>query len=91
MKASTNARGYGNAHRLERKRWAAIIETSGVRCARCRRVITADMPWDLDHAPGKLGYLGPSHRRCNRTAGAKIGAAITNARRRAKRRVSRQW
>jgi hypothetical protein len=23
-------------------------------------------PWDLDHAPGKLGYLGPSHRRCNR-------------------------
>jgi hypothetical protein len=91
MKPRTTARGYGYAHQLERKRWAAVIAASGARCTRCRRLITAEMPWDLDHAPGKTGYLGPAHRRCNRRAGAKLGAAITNAKKRAKRRVSRQW
>lgn len=90
-KGNTTAQGYGNKHQLERKRWKAIIDESGARCARCRRPILPGMAWHLDHAPGKRGYLGPSHARCNVVAGAKLGAAITNAKKRAKRRVSRAW
>jgi hypothetical protein len=35
----------------------------------------------LDHATGKQGWLGPAHRRCNRRAGGKKGAAVANAKR----------
>jgi hypothetical protein len=30
---------------------------------------------DLDHGPDRSTYLGPAHRRCNRVAGARNGAA----------------
>jgi hypothetical protein len=67
-----------------------------VRCARSQKIIAPGERWELDHAPGKQGYLGPSHFHCNRQAGGKLGAAITNG---AKRRrvsttglkVSRVW
>jgi hypothetical protein len=35
-------------------------------------------PFDLDHSLDRTSYLGVSHRRCNRVAGAKVGAAVTN-------------
>lgn len=88
---SSAARGYGNHHQQVRKRWKLIVEAGNAICARCRRPIYAYEPWDLDHAPGKRGYLGPSHRRCNRVVGARQGAAITNAKKRLKRAVSRRW
>jgi hypothetical protein len=60
-----------------------------VRCARCQQIIAPAERWELDHAVGKQGYLGPSHFRCNRSAGGKIGAAITNGGK--QRLVSRIW
>ena len=44
-----------------------------VRCARCGLFIEPGQRWELDHAPGKQGYLGPSHFRCKRSHGGKIG------------------
>jgi hypothetical protein len=88
------ARGYGAAHRTVRAQVARLVAAGGARCARCGLPIVPGTPWDLDHAAGKNGYLGPSHRRCNRQAGAKIGAAITNAARTRDsrvRHVSRDW
>jgi hypothetical protein len=52
-----------------------------VLCARCRRRILPGTPFDLDHTPDRSSYLGPSHRACNRLAGARNGAAVTNFRR----------
>jgi hypothetical protein len=66
MAGKTTANGYGNEHQELRKRWARKVAAGAVLCARCRRPIVPGTPWDLDHAPGKAGYLGPSHRRCNR-------------------------
>ena len=65
-----------------------MVEAGLVHCARCGQLIESGERWELDHAPGKQGYLGPSHFHCNRSAGGKVGAAITNGKR---RRVSRIW
>jgi hypothetical protein len=62
----TVARGYGAEHKRLRRRWAREVAEGEVRCSRCRGVIWADEPWDLDHTPDRTGYLGPSHRHCNR-------------------------
>ena len=87
-KPSTSQRGYGYLHQQLRERLRPMVEAGMVRCPRCGQVIEGGERWELDHAPGKRGYLGPSHFRCNRSAGGKIGAAITNGKR---RRVSRIW
>jgi len=65
-----------------------LVEAGIVRCARCQKIIAAGERWELDHAAGKQGYLGPSHFKCNRSAGGKVGAAITNAKNHG---WSRQW
>jgi len=88
---TTTQAGYGSKHQRKRRQWQAVIDESGALCARCGRPIMAGMAWHLDHAPGKQGYLGPSHAHCNVVAGAKLGAAITNAKKRRSRRVSRAW
>lgn len=91
---STTAKGYGYHHQRERKRWQAVIDANGTWCRRCGGQIYPGMAWDLDHAPGKEGYRGPSHRKCNRRAGGRVGAALTNGKRWAEKRkngVSRQW
>jgi hypothetical protein len=49
-------------------------------CARCGLPILPGDEWDLDHGPDRSSYLGPAHRRCNRVAGARNGAAVTNSR-----------
>lgn len=91
-KHSTSKRGYGYLHQQRREQLRPLVEAGMVRCARCGHMIESDERWELDHAPGKRGYLGPSHFACNRRAGGKIGAAITNAGKQSQRRkVSRVW
>jgi len=63
-------RGYDQAHKRLRARWAREVATGRVGCARCGDLIAPDEPWDLDHADDRAGYLGPSHARCNRATHA---------------------
>jgi hypothetical protein len=72
------ARGYGAAHRTVRARYEALVASGLARCARCGGPIAAGAPFDLDHSDDRGGYLGVSHPHCNRTAGARRGAAVTN-------------
>lgn len=81
-KAKTVERGYGEPHRRLRRQWARIVNAGGAQCARCLRPILPGDPWDLDHEDARLGYLGPSHRTCNRAAG---GASAPRP------RFSRDW
>jgi hypothetical protein len=60
-----------------RARYTRLVEAGPAICARCRRPIVPGEPWDLGHVDGDGSrYAGPEHRRCNRHAGAKQGAAI---------------
>ncbi|MFJ2297377.1 AAA family ATPase [Oerskovia paurometabola] len=61
---------YGYAHQVARKEWAKLLPRA---CTVCGRVVTAAMAWDLDHNDAGTGYLGPAHRSCNRTKGARKG------------------
>jgi hypothetical protein len=88
MPGSTAARGYGAAHQAERARWAVLVAQGIVACVRCMRLIQPGTPWDLDHNSDRTDYLGPSHRRCNRSIGGRNGAYITRAIRRARRRAA---
>jgi len=89
---TTVQKGYGQAHRNQRAQWEPLVASGQVRCARCRRPILPGQDWHLDHAADRLTYLGPSHAGCNRKAGARNGARITNAiRRRAALRRLPQW
>lgn len=90
------ARGYGAAHRTLRAQYARLVEAGQAVCARCGRPIAPGAPFDLDHDAERLGYLGVSHRKCNRVAGARNGAGVANARRRSAeprklRNPSRNW
>jgi hypothetical protein len=89
---SRASRGYGSVHKAVRARYAALVEAGEAVCARCGLPIPAGTPFDLDHSPGRRGYLGVSHRTCNRGAGGKNGAAVTNARRRpSESKYVRHW
>jgi hypothetical protein len=65
------ARGYDRNHDTLRQQWAPRVATGTIRCARCGQLITAGDPWALDHTDLRDGYLGPSHARCNNSAGGK--------------------
>jgi len=93
---SRESRGYGAHHRRLRERYRLLIDGGAVviLCARCRRRILPGEAFDLGHVDGdKSRYAGPEHRRCNRLAGGKQGAAVTNAHWAAqpKRVSSRVW
>ena len=85
--------GWSRIARTLRPRIAASLPQP---CIRCGRIVTPDMAWDVGHRvdlamPGSDPWdAGPEHRRCNRSAGGKAGAAKTNASRRANRRMP-QW
>jgi hypothetical protein len=64
-----------------RERGDALVAAGLAVCARCSRPILEGQPFDLDHTPDRTGYIGVSHRRCNRRAGGMNGAAVTNSRR----------
>lgn len=78
---STTARGYGTAHQRERARHAPTVRAGLALCARYGEPISPDEPWDLGHTDDRTGYQGPEHRRCNRSAGGRNAAAVTNAKR----------
>jgi hypothetical protein len=86
----TNPRGYGAEHQAVRAKYAALVASGLATCARCGGPIAKGAPFDLDHDDSRGGYLGVSHPGCNRTAGAKLGAQITNGVR-AGSRTSRVW
>ncbi|MGN8245284.1 HNH endonuclease [Cellulomonas soli] len=71
----TNARAY----------WRARLP---LPCRRCGRPVYADSRWHVGHVQDRVLGGGdsvsnqwPEHERCNTSAGGKLGAAITNARR----------
>ena len=67
MTKSTNARGYGTAHRELRARWASIVAAGAAVCWRCGIHIAPAEPWDLGHDDhDRSKYNGPEHRKCNR-------------------------
>jgi hypothetical protein len=66
MKASTDAKRYGNSHRRERSAWAGRVAHGTTPCARCGETIVPGDPWDLDHLAD--GSRRPSHASCNRAA-----------------------
>jgi hypothetical protein len=68
---TTGQRGYDLAHKRERERWLPIVASGQAFCSEpvClepTRHIRPDEPWDLSHTADRTGWLGPSHRRCNR-------------------------
>jgi hypothetical protein len=74
MALTTVQRGYGAQHKAERARWAPLVEAGQAVCVRCGLPIQPGSQWHLDHTEDRTGYLGVSHARCNRKAGAKLGA-----------------
>lgn len=84
-------------HRNARKVRAILqptINAGGqVACVDCGRAVQPGQRWDVAHkldasrgGTHALSNLGASHRRCNRSAGGRLGAIATHtASRRAKR------
>lgn len=72
---------YGGTHPAERAAWQARLDAGAVvACWRCGRCIPREPRlWQLGHRPS--GPSLPEHPRCNMSAGGRIGAAITNAKR----------
>lgn len=65
---STTERGYGHAHQVARRE-AVASHQQGDPCSRCGDPMTEDVSLlDLDHNDDRTGYLGLSHRACNRLA-----------------------
>ena len=64
-KASSGDRGYGSEHRNLRQYLLSVF-ADGTPCPRCDEPMLKDQPLDLDHTDDRTGYLGLSHRRCNR-------------------------
>lgn len=80
---------YGHTHQQTRKRWAPLVATGHVTCARCQQPIPPNTPWDLGHTDDGTSYQGPEHADCNRAAGAR--KANANRRRRGHNPTSRHW
>jgi hypothetical protein len=75
-----DARGYGLHHKRERERWRRFVDAGHATCAAVvclepTRHIQPGTPWDLDHTDDRSGYRGPTHARCNRSAGGRTTAA----------------
>lgn len=64
-KAKSTERGYGWDHQKARQRFLAEMQ-EGDPCARCGDPMVTTEPLDLDHNDDRTGYLGLSHRSCNR-------------------------
>jgi hypothetical protein len=86
---SMEQRGYGPEPRRLRAEVARVVEAGRALCARCGGSIAPGTRWDLDHSDDRMGYIGPSHVRCNRaTAGGRKGQGQEDA---ARGVVSRLW
>lgn len=77
-------REYQSPEHIEGRARALRTASPMDQCPRCRLPLGPDVyrnPRALhyDHRDDRDGYLGLSHDRCNREAGARKGAAVTNA------------
>ena len=70
---------YSGPHQAIRR--ALLPDAYGRPCPRCGLPMLPGQALDLDHTDDRAGYLGMSHARCNRQAGARLG----NQRRRRER------
>lgn len=70
-RGTTTTRGYGSTHQALRAKWATIIATRTVPCARCGEPIPQGSEFDLGHTDDRTGWIGPEHAKCNRSAGGK--------------------
>ena len=86
--ASTTERGYGADHQRVRADWQLVVDAGAAECSRCGDPITPGDAWDLGHNEDRTGYNGPECVKCNRSAGGRNGAAVTNAKR---SMVVREW
>ena len=89
---STVSRGYGANHQRERRHWTVLLQNEGpVRCScarldcsrhrgQCATLISSGDRWDLGHNDDRTGWVGPECPPCNRGAGGRNGAAVTNNR-----------
>ena len=83
---SREARGYGPAHRMRRRMLSPRVEAGLEYCARCGERILEGEPWDLGHDDyDRRLYLGPEHRRCNRSAAGRKSAELQRC------KTSREW
>jgi len=79
----TRTRGRTNtaAHKRARKlALADLARRPGQPCARCGQPMYVSQLLDLDHTDDRAGYLGLSHRSCNRRDGQRKTTAILKAR-----------
>ena len=84
-RGTTTQRGYGTAHRRERKRWEPRVNAGQADCARCGEPIKPDDAWDLGHTDDRTAWTGPEHAgRCNRSAGGTTSATL-------KAHTTRNW
>jgi len=83
-----------------RKEMRRIIAAQGRPCGKCGNPIDYSGQWDLDEIvprvmggdPLDISNVQPTHRRCNRAAGARMTHAIRRAKRAPFRTVtSRDW
>lgn len=69
-RGNSNQRGYGAAHQRTRTTLDIRVQAGLINCARCGQRIQPGQPWHLDHDDeDKSRYIGPSHARCNTSAG----------------------
>lgn len=64
-RGSRESRGYGPEHRALRKRWAPMVATGDVLCAKCDQPIKAGTVWHLGHTADRATWTGPEHPYCN--------------------------
>jgi len=79
-KGTTNARGYGKAHRDLRERIGQRqVDRGNARCVLCGERILPGSDWHLDHTPDRAGYRGPAHASCNSADGGRRRGQSTAA------------
>lgn len=81
--ANTNSRGLGWVHQKRRAR--LLPQAWGKPCPKCGKPMLQGQQLDLDHdlprvLGGKAGEGQMAHAYCNRSAGARLGAALRRAR-----------
>lgn len=85
-----------NARLVRQQTNARLARGDLVRCIRCYRRIEQGQAYDVGHridasrgGSHALTNLGPEHRRENRSAGGRLGAAATNTGSRRARRLGK--
>lgn len=81
--------GWAGRTQAIRKRLEPTLPAPCVQ--RCGRLVEPGQLWDVAHLTdlalgGDLHHYGVAHRSCNRSAGGRLGAAMSNKRRRANSR-----